>query len=213
MEKLWSNGTNPVANRSCRYGKDLSGVSESHPFYVALTLTSRSSLVINDLQQKPTLYGLVTYFYFSFQEQQSPEDVIADLLKQLINTTDKVPLVLRHAVQHARRNSDTDFLADLDLQTIRDAFINACSEFKRCSIVLDALDECEPAIRPAILHELLSLVKHVHILIFSREHPEISYLLRRYPNFEVLDIYQDSVKEDIRTFVSTVIEHGKISGS
>jgi hypothetical protein len=132
-------------------------------------------MVIDHLKENASIkrYG-VAYIYFDFADQarQKPISILANLLKQLANQIQELPLELEELYTKSERASETPTLQDL--QRILLVLSNT---FSRVFLIFDALDECnEDTQRKELLPLFLNLSKlgtgRISIFLTSRPHPE-----------------------------------------
>ncbi|KAK4129585.1 hypothetical protein N657DRAFT_561365, partial [Parathielavia appendiculata] len=90
------------------------------------------------------------------------------------------------------------------LQESRDLILQLAKHFPVVIIVIDALDECNPATRRQFLHAMESILRacssFVKIFISSRNDQDIVYKLQDYPN---LELSSDRNRGDFAKFVKS----------
>ncbi|RSM04654.1 hypothetical protein CDV31_009979 [Fusarium ambrosium] len=143
----------------------------------------------------------IAYIYFNFRKQdiQDPEDLLLNLLKQLTQPRSPLPkcvtdLFSKHQAIHTRPTPE------VIIETICDA----CSQFSKAFIVIDALDECRSLNLSKFLHWLLKLQEDCGVNIFatSRFKPEDTPVLRTHLSREVR-----ATDEDILMYLQDRMQH------
>ena len=168
-----------------------------------------SSLVIEDMTArfKAGQSGLPVYFYCSRSaaepDRSNPHAVLASILRQLSCVQPDAPL-LSPVIEKYRSQGEGFSSNGLDLDDSRDLIVRLIEDYSMTTIVVDALDECDPLMRQSlldafevILKESLGLVK---IFVSSRNDQDIVCTLRDYPN---MDISSDKNAADIKAYVKT----------
>jgi hypothetical protein len=130
------------------------------------------SVVINYLERtiKQENVG-IAYIYCTHREQnQTAENLVASLLKQLIQQRSAIPGNIRDLYRHHRNKQTHPPLSEYSrlLQA-------ELRHFSKVFIVIDALDECseEGRIREHFLAEVQKLLAVVRLLVTSRHMPDI----------------------------------------
>lgn len=173
---------------------------------------SSSSLVIEDMKQRfeAGQSPLPVYFYCSRSaaesERSNPDAVLASILRQLSCAKPGVPL-LASVVQKYKTQGEGFKSIGLDTDECRTLILEVIENYGVTTIIVNALDECDPEERrilldtfEVILQESAGLVK---ILVSSRDEHDIVCALREYPN---LDVSSDKNTADINAFVKTETE-------
>ena len=151
--------------------------------------------------------GLPVYFYCTRSaaepERSNPHAVLASILGQLSCVQPNAP-ILSPVIEKYRSQGEGFSSNGLDLDDSRDLIIRLIEDYSMTTIVVDALDECDPLMRrdlldafEHILKESLGLVK---IFVSSRNDQDIVCTLRDYPN---MDISSDKNTSDIKAYVKT----------
>lgn len=133
----------------------------------------------------------IAYLYCEFTrgEEQSIENLLASVLKQLATTCSPLPegLVALYD-EYAKKK------VRLSLEEITTNLRSVASSFKKVFIVIDALDECKSmSCRNAFLKELFGLQKNsaVNILATSREDPRIERQFLSDKSVQIQATYED----------------------
>lgn len=114
----------------------------------------------------------IGFVYFAYQDQrsQSPENVIASLLRQVASQHPVLPPSLLELYQKFRKQNRRPQVEDLEL-----TLLEVCQNFDQTFIAIDALDECdERTSRKRFLLFLATLQQTPSIRLFvtSRPYPE-----------------------------------------
>jgi Cdc6-like AAA superfamily ATPase len=170
-------GTGQWLLRSSEFKK---WVSQSHqtlfcPGIPGAGKTIITSIVVDELYtkfQNDVGVGLAyIYCHFRRQQEQKPEDLLASLLKQLVQEQSFIPgnvksLYERHKDKRTRPSFDE----------ISKALHSVVAGYKRAFIIIDALDECQSSSggRTRFLTELFDLqaTSGANLLVTSRFIPE-----------------------------------------
>ena len=138
--------------------------------------TMITSIIIEHLRSKfrndPNIG--IAYLYCNFRQQQvqKPRDLLASLLKQLINRRPSVPRYIRSLYEYHKEEQTRPLLNE-----ISEALHAIVSEYSRAFIIIDALDECpvSDGSRKTLLSEIFNLQVKTGASIFatSRFIPEI----------------------------------------
>lgn len=143
------------------------------PYIYLQVLTWSSSLVIDRLRDDYDGQRVaISFIYFDYREQggQSQENVVASLLRQIASHKSVLPVSLDELCTKFRDRNRKPQIQDLEL-----ALLHVCQDFDRVFIAIDALDECDEAMRRKTF--LLSLAKlqqtpRIRLFITSRPHLE-----------------------------------------
>lgn len=162
--------------------------------------TMMSSIVIDDLQQhleNEHQVGMAYIFCnFKRQSEQSPTDLFAGLLKQLVENQPVLPDVLETLYEHHSRRKTRPTFHELSR-----ILSQVMSHFGRVYLIIDALDECAmgDSSRDRMLREIFRMQKQGPISLFatSRFNPEIQHLFRGELSLEIR-----ASKDDIAKFLA-----------
>jgi hypothetical protein len=186
--------------------------------------TGKSSLiacVIERFLQEPHLYSSEAFAYFycsrtsGSNERQDPRHILMSIIRQLAaplaGLPIKAPLISRYKQDNTMGNREAHF----NIKECSNLIIELVTHhYSHTTIVLDALDECDPKTR-AQLFSLLSKLAYrrdtkVKLLISSRNEPDI---LDQFGGSSNLYINAEDNADDIRKFVNKEIDsrllHGK----
>jgi hypothetical protein len=162
--------------------------------------TMIASIVINDLctrfQNNASVSIAYLYCNFRRQQEQNPEDLLASLLKQLVQEQSSTPksmrsLYKRHKVKRTRPLLDE----------ISKVLQSVTLDYTRTFIIIDALDECQISGRDhrRVLSEIFNLQAKTEANIFatSRFIPEI---MKEFEGSVILEIRASD--EDVRRYLN-----------
>ncbi|OIW26857.1 hypothetical protein CONLIGDRAFT_581605, partial [Coniochaeta ligniaria NRRL 30616] len=158
--------------------------------------TTLASMVIHWLEsryQDPNT--AVIYMFCSYKEEdtQTPEHLMASLLKQILQHKAVLPEDVRRLYQtHINRNTRPG------LEEITPLLVQ---EVKTCSdvfVVIDALDECSDREdkRARLLDGIQKLPPNSHILITSRYSPKIEESFKDVPQIDI-----QATNDDVKRYV------------
>ena len=179
-----------------------------------------SSLVIEDLVEKfeAGQSPLPVYFYCARSaaepERSKPSTVFASILRQLSCAQPGKPLP--SPVVEKYKSQGEGFISNgPDLDDSQDLIIRLIEDYSMTTIIVDALDECDPLMRQSLLDAFEHILKDsgglVKIFVSSRNDQDIVYTLRDYPN---LDVSIENNTADIETYVKTetqkLVKHGQL---
>lgn len=140
-------------------------------FYLQI-LTEHSSLVIDQLRDDHVDQKVaIAFVYFDYRDQrsQSPENVVASLLRQVASHMSVLPTSLIELYTTFKKQNRKPQIRDLEL-TLQ----LVCQNFDQVFIAIDALDECDEARRKHFLLFLVTLQETPKIRLFvtSRPYPD-----------------------------------------
>ena len=175
-------------------------------------MLTNSSLVIEDMIKRfeAGQSALPVYFYCTRSaaepERSKPDAVLASILRQLSCVQPDAPL-LSPVIEKYKRHGEGFTSNGLNLDDSRDLIVRLVEDYSMTTIVVDALDECDPTMRQSLLDGFEHILKEsaglVKIFVSSRNDQDIVYTLRDYPN---LDISSDRNTADIEAYVKTETE-------
>ena len=167
------------------------------------------SLVIEDMiaRFEAGQSGLPVYFYCTRSaaepDRSNPHAVLASVLRQLSCVQPDAP-ILSPVIEKYRSQGEGFSSNGLDLDDSRDLIVRLIEDYSMTTIVVDALDECDPLMRQSLLDVFEHILKEssglVKIFVSSRNDQDIVWTLRDYPN---MDISSDKNTADIKAYVKT----------
>ncbi|KAG4432526.1 hypothetical protein IFR05_012001 [Cadophora sp. M221] len=164
--------------------------------------TILTSIVVNELstrfQNDSSIVVVYLYCKFKEQDEQKPEDLLAQLLKQLAEGKSPLPKSVQALYDRCKAQKTLPSIDDISavLQLV-------VAEYSRVFILVDALDECraQSNCRETLLSRIFSLQKYgVNFFATSRDMPEIT---KEFQQSLVLDILAD--EQDLRRYVESRI--------
>ena len=149
----------------------------------------------------------IAFLYFDYRDQdyQSPDNIVASLLKQVAATTSKLPKAVSELHEKLGDQQKRPQLQDLEKMLLL-----TCQDFDRVFFVIDALDECdEGRHRRTVMQFLTSLQRTPNIKLFvtSRSYPQdIKHTFDSAPQIII-----EANDSDLRRYLSREIENGGIA--
>ena len=142
----------------------------------------------------------MAFIYCNYKEKndQIPVNLIASLLKQLVQTQAVIPSKLRSLYeQHSCRKTRPTLIECSELLRVE------LAAYSKAFIIIDALDECEETngTRRDFIAQLLRLPPHVSLMITSRDVLSIQHKLSHFCRLEVR-----ARDADVRTYLERRIE-------
>ncbi len=140
----------------------------------------------------------ITYLYCNFrrQHEQKPEDLVASVLKQLVQRLSSVPDSVK-SLYSQHENKGTRPLLEEILKTLE----SVVTTFSKVYIIVDALDECQlsSGCRPRFLSSIFSLQAKTgaKLLATSRPIPDIEQEFMGYLSLEIL-----ATDNDVRRYLN-----------
>jgi hypothetical protein len=146
------------------------------------------------------------FFYCSRNSAEparsNPDAIVACIARQLSSLQPGLPLLPPMVEAYRKREAEGYASGSLRIDESRALIMQLVEHYPLTTIVIDALDECDPENRAdlletleAVLRESASLVK---IFVSSRDDQDIVLHLRDYPN---LELSSDRNNDDIVSFV------------
>jgi hypothetical protein len=113
----------------------------------------------------------IAFFYFDYldQDHQSPENVVASILKQLVSYKSMLPRPVAELHERLEKQRGHPKLQDL-VTTL----LLTCQEFREVFIIIDALDECDAKRHRQPFLKVLKDLKNASVKVFvtSRPYPD-----------------------------------------
>ncbi|KAK1837982.1 ankyrin repeat protein, partial [Colletotrichum chrysophilum] len=169
-----------------------------------------TSVVVSQALQafREKLAPAPVYFYCSRNPAEpgrsDPPRILASIARQL-STPSSLSSVLEPAVAMFTQRDETAFASGpLQVDETKGLILRLLEKYKDATvtIVIDALDECNPATRDILLDTLEYLLNAsaclLKVFVSSRDDQDIVYNLRKYPN---LTLSSDCNTTDIELFV------------
>ena len=140
--------------------------------------------------------GIATIYLKYNDPEQTLNNILADLLKQLVQEQETLPDILRELYQSYSDSNNPPSLDDISA-----ALLSSLDMYSEVFFIIDALDECGDEIRWAMIEKLRELEPKVRLLITSRFQGNIDEELE---NFKRLEIKAN--KADIELFIDSQIQ-------
>ena len=159
------------------------------------------------------------YFYCSRNPAEpgrsDPNEILASIARQLSCLGHGLPLLQPTVAEYTKRERDAFADNSLRLHESRDLILRLATHYPMVTIVIDALDECNPATRRQLLSAIESILKGssslVKVFVTSRDDQDIVYKLQAYPN---LELSSNRNSGDIARFVesetNSMVESGAL---
>lgn len=151
----------------------------------------------------------IAYYYFSFSslDDQAPEQMIKSLISQFSEKCVKVPASLESVL-----SSDPTGQRHPPLHKLLEILREILEGFPASYIVLDALDESRD--RERLLDIITKIarweVENLHMIVLSRDEPEIRHAIENIANeTDIIGLQSKVVDEDIRHYVRYRLAHDK----
>lgn len=152
------------------------------------------------------------YFYCTRNPQEparaNPKNIFQSLLRQMSCLRPGSAILDATNSAYNRREEDDFASGEFSLTECKDLIIGLVEQRLSTTMVLDALDECDPEQLPDMLKALQDILQRssglVKIFVSSRDDQDIVWRLKDYPN---LEINARKNHDDIVNFVQSEIEH------
>jgi ankyrin repeat domain-containing protein 50 len=140
----------------------------------------------------------LAFLYLNYQFMQSLGPLLGSLIRQLTESLKKLPEAVKGQWEsHSKGEFALDDRNFLNL-------LHEVSANRRVFIIVDALDECDPATRKPLLDTLKSLGGRVSLFVTSRYLADFEEL---FDDFERVNLTVHS--EDIRDYVDHCVDQSK----
>jgi Cdc6-like AAA superfamily ATPase len=129
----------------------------------------------------------IAYIYCNFrrQQEQKPEDLLASLLKQLIQEKHSMPEIMKDLYKRHKKKRTRP-----SVEEVSKVLYSVVADFSKTFIIIDALDECQVTngSRMKLLSEILYLQTKIGVSLFatSRYIPEITKNLEGCVSLEII---------------------------
>lgn len=158
-----------------------------------------------------TEYSLA-YFYCNYKEDQrrDPASIARSLVKQLclrtpgIGSASSFPALV--LALYDKRKADADLGRTLSIGECKDLLIGLSTGFLRTTIIVDALDECDPETRGKLcdlLAQVVSSSKRVKVFVTSRDEGDLRTKFEDNPNVYIQERDNSS---DINCYIEAEIK-------
>ena len=144
-----------------------------------------------------------------------PDSIVASIARQLSSLQPGDPLLPPVVAAYTKREQEGFASGSLGIEESRALILQLVEHYQLTTIVIDALDECDPERQADLLETLEEILQEssslVKIFVSSRDDQDIVLHLRDYPN---LELSSDKNMDDITLFVaaetSTLIKRRKL---
>jgi DNA replication protein DnaC len=136
-----------------------------------------------------------TFFYFDFRRQQTIENAISSLLKQLVEGATQLSQSIEAYFDHYCKRRTRPFFADVVV-----AFREELRSYQQVFVIIDALDESQASADLVSTVLDLQRIKQFNLLATSRPLPEIS---AQFADVVVLPIR--ATHQDVQTYLEAHI--------
>jgi hypothetical protein len=134
--------------------------------------------------------------------RSNPEAIIASIVRQLSSLQPGFPLLPPVVASYKKREAEGFASGLLRIDESRALIIQLVEHYPLTTVVIDALDECDPEKRADLLETLEAILQEssrlVKIFVSSRDDQDIVCHLQDYPN---LELASDRNMNDIVSFV------------
>lgn len=142
----------------------------------------------------------VAVMYIKYNEpEQTLENLLGSLLRQLIESADGIPSAVLQLYDHHRHRNTAPSLDDLC-----GSLLLVIDSFTEVFVIIDALDECSEELRWELLERLETIQPHVHLLITSRFLDSINEELKSFSRIEI-----KAHRADIELFIDQQIKKNR----
>ena len=172
-----------------------------------------ASIIIDDVttRQRDAGNSAAAFFYCSRTptepERSNPEVILASIVRQLAWVKNDSPLLPPVVRMFETRKAFGYNFSRLTIDESSELIVELAEYYPVTTIVLDALDECDPATRSDLFDALEKILKMspelVKVFATSRDDQDITWSLSNYPNIRVSSSKNSA---DILTFVEAEVE-------
>jgi hypothetical protein len=147
--------------------------------------------------------------------RSSPEAILASIARQLSNVESGMPL-LKPTVDMYQKEEDQGFPSGQPgMPEICGLITQLIELYPQTTIVIDAMDECDPGLRWELLEYLEKILRNasslVKVFVSSRNDQDIVLQLRDYPNLEIDSKMNGSdISRFVQNEVEQLIKRGKL---
>jgi hypothetical protein len=135
--------------------------------------------------------------------RSSPDAIVASIARQLSSLQPGYPLLPPTVAAYKKREMEGFASGSLGIDDSRVLILQLAEHYPLTTIVIDALDECDPERRTDLLETLESILQEssslVKIFVSSRSDQDIVLHLQDYPK---LELSSEKNKDDISSFVT-----------
>jgi hypothetical protein len=179
---------------------------------IGITNTARSIVIEDAMQAFRSGHSPPPAFFYCSRNtaepmRSNPDAIIASIVRQLSSLQPGLPLLPPVVEMYRRRESEAFASGPLRIDESRALLIQLIEHYPLTTIIIDALDECNPKNRADLLETLEEILLEssclVKIFVSSRDDQDIVCHLREYPNLELVS---NRNTNDITAFVRAETE-------
>lgn len=172
----------------------IAGAGKTFLTYLAVRayLTSRRSLVVDDLSKRVDDCTCVAFVYLDYNDSksQTTENILRSLLKHLLFKTKHIPPEIEAPYEASL------FQNKLEMSTLIRLFFSIASTFTSVVVIFDALDECGSY---QILNDIVAFIhrlKAANVKVFCTSRPHLTDLTKQLdtPLFLQVEAHDEDVK-------------------
>jgi hypothetical protein len=157
------------------------------------------------------------YFYCSRNTAEParsrPEGIIRSLVRQLSSLQPGSPIRRPAMAIYRKREAEGFASGSLRMDESRDLLIQLVKDYSVTTIIIDAVDECDPSTRADLLDTLEAVLREalVKIFISSRNDMDITYRLEKYPKLELTSGRNgDDIEAFVKTETKRLVSRGRL---
>ncbi|MCJ1248784.1 hypothetical protein MMC30_006003 [Trapelia coarctata] len=139
--------------------------------------------------------------------RSNQEAVLASIVRQLSSLGPRFPLLDPVVAKYQEKEDQAFASGPLDIDESCALIIQLTEQYPIITLIVDALDECDPGKRAQLLKSLEKILREssglVKIFLSSRDDQDIVCRLQDYPN---LEIASDKNRDDIKKFVEAEVQ-------
>jgi hypothetical protein len=121
--------------------------------------------------------------------RSNPTTILASLTRQLSHLQSGSPLLEPTVSLYNQKEEEAFASGSLRLKEIRTLTIQLAEYYPLVTIIIDALDECDPDNREDLVDTLETILQEsttlIKVFISSRDDQDIVFRLKQYPNLEI----------------------------
>jgi len=162
--------------------------------------------------------SLPVYFYCTRSaaepERSEPDVVLASILRQL-SCVEPGKALLTPVVERYKRQGEGFESRGPSLEESRDLVKTLTEAYGVTTIIVDALDECNPETRQSLLDAFEEILREsaglVKILVSSRDDQDLVWQLRNFPNFNITSSRNtQDIENYVRTETEKLVKKGRL---
>lgn len=147
----------------------------------------------------------IAFFFFSFQAESTPVQILSTLIKQLCRRTKDIP---QHILDLYTRCTSDDRAPRLT--ELEDHFEKTIGCFDQVFLVIDAMDECKKDYRKSLLVYIVRIFqsspRKLKLFVTSRPEPDIKEAFGS-ETFRTITVEATKVKADTASYVTYELEN------